>query len=37
MEFEDMDGLLINPWGEAVCLGKEDIAMILNPGSGRFV
>lgn len=29
-------GLLINPWGETICLGKEDIALILNPGSERF-
>jgi hypothetical protein len=24
-------GLLNNPWGESICLGKEDIAMILHP------
>ena len=34
---EEIAGLLINPWGESICLGKEDIAMILSPGSERFV
>lgn len=37
LQMEDIAGLLINPWGESICLGKEDIALILNPGSERFV
>lgn len=37
LQMEDIAGLLINPWGESLCLGKEDIALILNPGSERFV
>ena len=24
-------GLVNNPWGECICLGKQDIAMILHP------
>lgn len=37
LQMEGIAGLLINPWGESICLGKEDIALILNPGSERFV
>ena len=37
LQMDDIAGLLINPWGESLCLGKEDIALILNPGSERFV
>ena len=37
LQLDDIAGLLINPWGESLCLGKEDIALILNPGSERFV
>ena len=37
LQMEDISGLLMNPWGESICLGKEDIALILNPGSERFV
>lgn len=37
MQIESINGLLINPWGKSIFLGKEDIAMILTPGSERFV
>ena len=37
IQVDEIAGLLINPWGESICLGKEDIAMILTPGSERFV
>jgi hypothetical protein len=37
LQMDEFAGLLINPWGESICLGKEDIAMILTPGSERFV
>ena len=36
LQMDEIVGLLINPWGESICLGKEDIALILNPGSERF-
>ena len=37
LQIGGIEGLLINPWGASVFLGKEDIAMILTPGSERFV
>ena len=37
LQTDEIAGMLINPWGESICLGKEDIAMILTPGSERFV
>ena len=37
LQMDEIAGLLINPWGESICLGKEDIALILTPGSERFV
>lgn len=37
IHMDEISGLMINPWGEFVCLGKEDIAMILMPGSERFI
>ena len=37
LQMDEVAGLLINPWGESICLGKEDIALILTPGSERFV
>ena len=37
LQMDEIAGLLINPWGESICLGKEDIAVILTPGSERFV
>lgn len=37
LQMDEIAGLLINPWGESVYFGKEDIAMILTPGSERFV
>lgn len=37
LQMDEIAGLLINPWGESIFLGKEDIAMILTPGSERFV
>jgi hypothetical protein len=37
LQMDEIAGLLINPWGESICLGKEDIAMILTPGSERFI
>ena len=36
MEMEEIGGLLLNPWGESLLLGKEEIAVILNPGIERF-
>ena len=36
LEMEHIHGLILNPWGESLYLGKEDIAMILTPGSERF-
>lgn len=37
LQMEQVSGLWLNPWGEGVFIGKEDIAMILTPGSERFV
>ena len=37
LEMEHIHGLILNPWGESLYLGKEDIAMILTPGSERFI
>ena len=37
LQREDMDGLVINPWGEAVFLDKEDLTVILHPGIERFM
>ena len=37
LEMEDIGGLVINPFGEAIFLDKEDIAIILNPGIERFI
>ena len=37
LQMDEISGLLINPWGKSIFLGKEDIAMILTPGSERFV
>ena len=37
LQMDDIQGLLINPWGESLFLGKEDIGMILTPGSERFI
>ena len=36
-QMDGIQGLLINPWGESLFLGKEDIGMILTPGSERFI
>lgn len=37
MQMDEIQGLLLNPWGESLYLGKEDIGMILTPGSERFI
>ena len=37
MQDEEVAGLMLNPWGESLFLGKEDIGLILSPGSERFV
>ena len=37
LQTDEIQGLLLNPWGEALYLGKEDIGMILAPGSERFI
>ncbi len=37
LQMDEFGGLMLNPWGESVFLGKEDIALILTPGSERFV
>ena len=37
MQMDGIMGLLLNPWGESLYLGKEDIGMILLPGSERFL
>ena len=37
MQMDGILGLLLNPWGESLYLGKEDIGMILTPGSERFI
>ena len=37
LQIEHLGGLWINPWGESVYLGKEDIGLILTPGVERFV
>lgn len=37
LQMEEIHGLLLNPWGESLFLGKEDIGMILTPGSERFI
>ena len=37
MQTDEIQGLMLNPWGEPLYLGKEDIGMILTPGSERFI
>jgi hypothetical protein len=37
MQMDGILGLLLNPWGESLYLGKEDIGMILTPCSERFI
>ena len=37
MQLDEIQGLILNPWGESRYLGKEDIGMILTPGSERFI
>ena len=37
MQTDEILGLILNPWGESLYLGKEDIGAILTPGSERFV
>lgn len=37
MQMDGILGLLLNPWGESLYLGKEDIGMILTPGSERLI
>ncbi len=37
LQMENIHGLILNPWGESLYLGKEDIAMILTPGSERLI
>lgn len=37
MQMDEIQGLILNPWGESLYLGKEDIGMILTPGSERFI
>ena len=37
LQFDNIHGIMINPWGEPVYLGKEDIELILTPGSERFL
>jgi hypothetical protein len=37
MQMDEIHGLLLNPWGESLYLGKEDIGMILTSGSERFI
>ena len=37
MQMEGIWGLFLNPWEEGLLLGKEDIGMILTPGSERFI
>lgn len=37
MQAEGFGGITINPWGQSVAVGKEDIAVIVTPGSERFI
>ena len=37
LQMENIDGVLLNPWGESMFLDKEDITVILNPGVERFL
>lgn len=37
LQMEDIGGLVINPFGEAIFLDKEAITVILNPGIERFM
>ena len=37
LQMEDIGGLMINPFGEAIFLDKEDIMVILTPGIERFM
>ena len=37
MQNEEIAGLMLNPWGESMYLDKEDIGVILTPGSERFI
>ena len=37
MQMDEIQGLILNPWGESLFLGKEEIGVILTPGSERFI
>jgi len=37
VHMDEIGALLLNPWGESFCLGKEDIAVILNQGVEHFL
>ena len=37
MQMDEIQGIILNPWGESLFLGKEDIGVILTPGSERFI
>ena len=37
LDTEDMGGIVLNPWGEAMFLDRDDITVILNPGIERFL
>ncbi len=37
MENQDIEGIILNPWGEALFMGKDDIGIIMTPGIERFI
>ena len=37
LQVEAFDGIVLNPWGQEVFIGREDVALILSPGSERFL
>ena len=37
LQEESLGGIMLNPCGQSLFLGKEDIALIMTPGAERFV
>ena len=37
LQMDEIGGVLLNPWGESLCLSKEDIAWILNKDADKVM
>lgn len=37
LQEESLGGIMLNPCGQSLFLGKEDIALIMTPGAERFI